>query len=125
MKYSKPLILLGVVTLVLCAVYFLLIARTSRTVDFFGTVNSVRVSGESGSVYVTATQETNSFTCEIEIKKHTVCKDANGETINPTELKADDRISVNFRSEPKLENGINKAVALSPIKVYPHATNAE
>ena len=74
MKQLKPLIALIAAGIVLCGVWLLLIAPASRTVDFSGTVESVRVDEENGSVYVVAVQELSDFTCEIEIKKHTRCK---------------------------------------------------
>lgn len=117
MKHLKPLIAVLVAGLVLCGVWLLFIAPASRTVDFSGTVESVRVDEQSGSVYVTAVQELSDFTCEIEIKQHTRCRDLDKAKIDPAELKAGDKILLDFRSEPKEVDGINKAVAKSPVKV--------
>ena len=118
MKQLKPLIILAVAALMLCGVYFLLIGPTSRTVDFSGTVDSVRIDEENGSVYVTATQDLSDFTCEIEIKPRTRCKDADGVKIDPAELKAGNKILLNFRGKPKAVDGIHTAVARSPVKIY-------
>ncbi len=117
MKHLKPFIALLVAGFVLCGVWLLLIAPASRTVDFSGTVESVRVDEENGNVYVTAVQELSDFTCEIEIKKHTRCKDVSGTKIDPAELKIGDKILLNFRGKPQEVDGINKAVAKSPVKV--------
>ena len=117
MKHLKPLIALLVAGFVLCGVWLLLIAPASRTVDFSGTVESVRVDEQSSSVYVTAVQELSDFTCEIEIKKHTRCKDVDGTKIVPAELKIGDKILLNFRGKPQEVDGIYKAVAKSTVKV--------
>ncbi len=122
MKHLKPLIALVVAGFVVCGVWLLFISSTSRTVDFSGTVESVRVDEENGSVYVTAVQELSNFTCEIEIKKHTRCKDVDGAKIDPAELKAGDKILLNFRGKPQEVDGINKAVAKSTVKVFPTPT---
>ncbi len=121
MKHLKPLIALVVAGFVLCGVWLLLIAPASRTVDFSGTIESVRVDEQSGSVYVVATQELSDFTCTIEIKKHTRCKDVDGAKIDPAELKAGDKILLNFRDKPQEIDGINKAVAKSSVKISPRA----
>ncbi len=118
MKHLKPLIALLVAGFVLCGVWLLLIAPASRTVDFSGTVESVRVDEENGSVYVIAVQDASNFTCEIEIKKHTRCKDADGAKVDPSELQAGDMILLNFRGKVKQVDGINKAVTKSTVKVY-------
>ena len=118
MKHLKPLIILSIVTIILCGVYVIFIAPASRTVDFSGTIDSVRIDEENGSVYVTAVQELGGFTCEIEIKKQSVCKDKNEETVHPANLQAGDKVLLNFRGKPKEMNGICKAVAKSPVKVY-------
>ncbi len=120
MKQLKPLIALIAAGIVLCGVWFLLIVPASRTVDFSGTVESVRVDEQSGNVYVTAVQELSDFTCTIEIKKHTRCKDADGAKVDPRELQAGDMILLNFRKEPQEVDDIYKAVAKSTVKVYPH-----
>ena len=117
MKHLKPLIALLVAGFVLCGVWLLLIAPASRTVDFSGTVESVRVDEQSSSVYVTAVQELSDFTSEIEIKKHTRCKDVDGTKIVPAELKIGDKILLNFRGKPQEVDGIYKAVAKSTVKV--------
>ena len=117
MKHLKPLIALLVAGFVVCGVWLLFISSTSRTVDFSGTVESVRIDEVNGSVYVTAVQELSDFTCEIEIKKHTRCKDVSGTKIDPAELKAGDQILLNFRGKPQEVDDANKAVAKSPVKV--------
>ena len=122
MKQLKPLIALIAAGIVLCGVWLLLIAPASRTVDFSGTVESVRVDEENGSVYVVAVQELSDFTCEIEIKKHTRCKDIGGAKIDPAELKVGDHILLNFREKPQEVDGIYKAVAKSTVKVYVRAS---
>ncbi len=118
MKQLRPLIILIAAGIVLCGVWLLLIAPASRTVDFSGTVESVRVDEEGGSVYVTAVQELSDFTCVIEIKPLTRCKDVGGTKIDPAELQAGDKILLNFRGKVKQVDGINKAVAKSSVKVY-------
>ncbi len=122
MKQLKPVIALIAAGIVLCGVWLLLIAPASRTVDFYGTVESVRVDEENGSVYVVATQELTDFTCTIEIKKHTRCKEVDGAKIDPFKLKAGDKIQLNFREKPQEVDGIYKAVAKSTVKVYVRAS---
>ena len=122
MKHLKPLIAVLVAGLVLCGVWLLFIAPASRTVDFSGTVETVRIDEENGSVYVTAVQDLSDFTCDIEIKQHTRCKDAGGATVDPAELRTGDKILLNFRGKLKEVDGIHKAVAKSPVKVLPAPT---
>ncbi len=122
MKHLKPLIAVLVAGLVLCGVWLLFIASASRTVDFSGTVENVRIDEENGSVYVTAVQDLSDFTCEIEVKQHTRCKGVDGVKIDPAELRTGDKILLNFRGKPKEVDGINKAVAKSPVKVLPAPT---
>lgn len=117
MKHLKPFIALLVAGFVLCGVWLVFISSASRTVDFSGTIESVRVDEQSGSVYVTAVQELSDFTCTIEIKKRARCKDVDGAKIDPAELKAGDKILLNFRGKPQEVDGIYKAVARSPVKV--------
>lgn len=117
MKHLKPFIAIFVTGFVLCGMWLLFIGLANRTVDFSGTVESVRVDEQSGSVYVTAVQELSDFTCEIEIKKLTRCKDVGGVKIDPAKLKAGDQILLNFRGKVKQVDGINKAVAKSSVKV--------
>ncbi len=118
MKQLKPLFALLLAGFVLCGVWLLLIAPASRTVDFSGTIESLRIDEQSGSVYVTAVQELSDFTCEIEIKPHTRCKDVDGAKIDPAELLAGDKILLNFRGKPQEVDGIHKVVAKSPVKGY-------
>lgn len=119
-KYLKSVLRLIVLILVLHGMYFLFVAPIGRSVNFGGKIDSVRLDDKNGSVYVTATQELTDFTCEIEIKKNTRCKDANKTKIDPAELKKGDYISVNFYRRPKFEDGVNKAVAKSPVTIYVH-----
>ena len=118
MKHLKPLIILSIVTIILYGVYVIFIAPASRTVDFSGTIDSVRIDEENGSVYITAVQERGGLTRESGVKKQTVCKDENKETADPAKLQAGDKILLNFRGKPKEMDGIYKAVAKSPVKVY-------
>lgn len=122
MKRLKPLIALLVAGFVLCGVWLLFIAPAGRTVDFSGTVVSVRVDEVNGSVYVTAVQELSGFTCEIEIKPLTRCKDVDGTKIDAAKLKAGDKILLNFQGKAKQVDDINKVVAKSPVKVLPAPT---
>ncbi len=120
---KRYLLWLGIIASALCVIggLFYFTQVKSKQVDFFGTVETVKLEGET--VYLTVRDDWN-VVCEIAVPRGTVCRDRfDGKKMKAADIPVGWLISCNFKGETTFSEGVNRATAKGTISVYRKTSN--